>query len=68
MDAVADAVLGAGGQITSVIPWVPADKDIAHHDPNDICITNAMPEHRALMVVHFDGFVAVRRHRYEMLL
>jgi uncharacterized protein (TIGR00730 family) len=59
MGAIADTVLGAGGQAIGVIPSSLVDKEIAHRGLTDLRVVGSMHERKALMVDLADGFVAL---------
>jgi len=59
MGAVADAVLGANGDVTGVIPQSLVDKEIAHPSLTNMHIVETMHERKALMADLSDGFVAL---------
>ncbi|MBD0269356.1 MAG: TIGR00730 family Rossman fold protein [Cyanobacteria bacterium Co-bin8] len=59
MGAVADAVLGAGGQVIGVIPQALVDKEVAHTGLNDLRVVSSMHERKALMAELSDAFIAL---------
>ena len=59
MGAVAEAVLGANGHGTGVIPQSLVDKEIAHPSLTNMHIVETMHERKALMADLSDGFVAL---------
>lgn len=59
MGVVADAALGAGGEVTGVIPQALVDRELAHPDVQDMRIVRTMHERKALMAELADGFVAL---------
>jgi uncharacterized protein (TIGR00730 family) len=58
MGEIADAVLGAGGEVIGVLPRALGIKEIAHPDVEDIRIVGSMHERKALMSELSDGFIA----------
>lgn len=59
MGIVADAVLGAGGRVTGVMPRPLVDREIAHTGLTDLRVVDSMHERKALMADLSDGFVAL---------
>jgi len=59
MGVLADAVLGAGGEVIGVIPRALATKEIAHQGLADLRIVPSMHERKALMTELADGFIAL---------
>jgi uncharacterized protein (TIGR00730 family) len=59
MGALADAVLGSGGEVVGVIPQALAAKDVAHHGLTELRIVASMHERKQLMADLSDGFVAL---------
>lgn len=59
MGAVADAALGAGGEVIGVMPQSLVDKEIAHTGLGDLRIVGSMHERKALMADLADGFIAL---------
>ncbi|MDP6993100.1 MAG: TIGR00730 family Rossman fold protein [Woeseiaceae bacterium] len=59
MGRIADTVLGAGGQVTGVIPAALHDKEIAHEGLTKLHVVDSMHERKSLMAVLSDGFVAL---------
>jgi len=59
MGVVADAVLGAGGEVVGVIPGALAEKEIAHRGLTRLHVVGSMHERKALMVELADAFVAL---------
>ena len=59
MGAVADAALGAGGQVVGVIPQHLVDREMAHPGLSELHVTATMHERKALMAELADGFVAL---------
>jgi uncharacterized protein (TIGR00730 family) len=59
MGVVADAVLGAGGRVTGVIPSSMVDRELAHTGLSDLRIVSTMHERKALMERLSDGFVSL---------
>lgn len=58
MGALADAVLGAGGHITGVIPRGMVHREIAHEGLSELHVVATMHERKALMAELADGFIA----------
>jgi uncharacterized protein (TIGR00730 family) len=59
MGAVADAVIGAGGEAIGVIPRQLVDREIAHRSLADLRIVGSMHERKALMTELCDAFVVL---------
>lgn len=59
MGALADAVLGAGGEAIGVIPFHLVSKEIAHAQLTELRVVNTMHERKALMADLADGFIAL---------
>jgi uncharacterized protein (TIGR00730 family) len=59
MGAVADAALGAGGEVVGVIPKALLEREIAHSGLTDLRVVDSMHERKALMSDLSDGFVAL---------
>lgn len=58
MGVVANAALGAGGEVIGVIPQILADRELAHPG-TDLRIVTSMHERKALMAELADAFVAM---------
>lgn len=59
MGAVADAALAAGGEVTGVIPFSLAQKEVAHTGLTDLRIVDSMHDRKAQMAALSDGFMAL---------
>jgi uncharacterized protein (TIGR00730 family) len=59
MGVLADAVLGAGGEVVGVIPQALVDRELAHRGLTELHIVKTMHERKALMADLADGFVAL---------
>ncbi len=59
MGAVADAVLGRGGEVIGVIPKALADREVAHEGLSELHVVSSMHERKALMAQLCDAFVAM---------
>jgi uncharacterized protein (TIGR00730 family) len=59
MGALADAALGAGGEVSGVMPRALVEKEIAHNRLSDLRVVGSMHERKALMPELSDGFVAL---------
>ena len=59
MGTIADAVLGAGGQVVGVIPQALQARELAHGGLTELVVTGSMHERKAVMVERADGFVAL---------
>jgi uncharacterized protein (TIGR00730 family) len=59
MGVVADAVLGAGGEVIGVIPEALMAREVGHRGLRDLRIVKSMHERKALMAELSDGFVAL---------
>ena len=59
MGAVADAALGAGGEVIGVLPHALSDKEIAHTGLTSLEIVGSMHERKARMAELSDAFIAL---------
>jgi len=59
MGAVADAALGAGGEVIGVIPEALKEAEAAHRGLTELHIVSGMHERKALMTDLCDGFVTL---------
>jgi uncharacterized protein (TIGR00730 family) len=59
MGILADAVLGAGGEVIGVIPQALVDKELAHRGLTELRVVASMHERKALMADLADGFAAL---------
>jgi uncharacterized protein (TIGR00730 family) len=59
MGAVADAALGAGGEVVGVIPDVIMDRETGHHGLTELHVVRTMHERKALLASRADAFVAL---------
>ena len=59
MGEMADAVLGAGGEVTGVIPRALMEREVGHRGLTTLHVVGSMHERKALMVDLSDGFVAL---------
>jgi hypothetical protein len=59
MGAVADGALGAGGQVTGVIPAGLVERELAHGGVTDLRIVTTLHERKAVMAELSDGFIAL---------
>lgn len=59
MGVLAEAVLGAGGRVTGVIPQALERREVAHTGLSDLRVVGSMHERKALMADLSDGFVAM---------
>ena len=59
MGVVADAALGAGGEVVGVIPKSLLEREIAHDGLTDLRVVGSMHERKALMSELSDGFIAL---------
>jgi uncharacterized protein (TIGR00730 family) len=59
MGALADAALGAGGNVTGVIPKALAGKEIAHDGLSELIVTESMHERKMLMAARSDACIAL---------
>jgi uncharacterized protein (TIGR00730 family) len=59
MGALADAAIGAGGEVTGVIPRQIVDLEVGHDGVADLRIVDSMHERKALMADLADAFVAL---------
>jgi uncharacterized protein (TIGR00730 family) len=59
MGELADAALGAGGEVIGVIPRALADREVAHLGLTDLRIVSSMHERKAMMAELSDAFIAM---------
>ena len=59
MGALADAALGAGGEVIGVIPESLVAWEVAHTGLSELRIVHSMHERKALMADLADGFIAL---------
>ena len=59
MGVVADAALGAGGEVVGVIPRALLEREIAHTGLTDLRVVGSMHERKALMSELSEGFIAL---------
>ena len=59
MGVVADAALGAGGEVVGVIPRALLEREIAHSGLTDLRVVGSMHERKALMSELSEGFIAL---------
>jgi uncharacterized protein (TIGR00730 family) len=59
MGVLADAVLGAEGDVTGVIPEALMAREVGHRGITDLRIVKTMHERKALMAELSDGFIAL---------
>ena len=59
MGVVADATLGAGGEVIGVMPRSLVDREIGHTGLTKLHVVGSMHERKALMSELSDGFVAL---------
>jgi uncharacterized protein (TIGR00730 family) len=59
MGVVADAVLGAGGQVIGVIPEALATKELAHDGLTELHVVPGMHERKALMATKSSAFLTL---------
>lgn len=59
MGVVADAALGAGGEVVGCMPRHLVDREIAHRGLTELIITESMHARKAAMADRADGFVAL---------
>ena len=59
MGALADAALGAGGEVVGVIPQSIFDLEIGHRGLGDLRVVGSMHERKALMADLADAFIAL---------
>jgi uncharacterized protein (TIGR00730 family) len=59
MGLVADAALGAGGEVIGVIPHALQAKEIGHTGVTELVTTGSMHERKALMAQLSDAFIAL---------
>lgn len=59
MAAIADAALGAGGEVVGVIPDVIMEREIGHRGLTELHVVGTMHERKALLAGRADAFVAL---------
>jgi uncharacterized protein (TIGR00730 family) len=59
MGALADAALGAGGQVIGVVPRALIDKEIAHTGLTELRVVESMHARKALMADLAEAFIAL---------
>ena len=59
MGVVAEAALGAGGEVVGVIPQALLEREIAHTGLTDLRVVGSMHERKALMSELSEGFIAL---------
>jgi uncharacterized protein (TIGR00730 family) len=59
MGVIADASMGAGGEVIGVIPEALAAKEVAHAGLTELRVVGSMHERKAMMAELSDGFVAL---------
>ena len=59
MGAIADAALGAGGDVVGVIPDVIREREIDHKGLTELHVVRTMHERKALLASRADAFVAL---------
>ncbi len=59
MGVLADAVLGAGGEVIGVIPQALVDKELAHRGLTKLHVVETMHQRKALMADLADAFLAL---------
>jgi uncharacterized protein (TIGR00730 family) len=59
MGTVADAVLGAGGEVIGVLPRGLASREFSHPGVTELHLVGSMHERKALMARLSDGFVTL---------
>ena len=59
MGMVADAALGAGGEVIGVIPEALVEREIEHKNLTKLHVVRSMHERKALMSELSDGFIAL---------
>jgi uncharacterized protein (TIGR00730 family) len=59
MEALADAAMDAGGDVTGVIPRALLEREVGHRGLTTLRVVESMHERKALMAELSDGFVAL---------
>lgn len=59
MGVVADAALGAGGEVTGVIPQQLMDREVGHKGLTEMHVVESMNDRKLLMAELSDGFIAM---------
>ena len=59
MGEVADAVIGAGGAVSGIIPSFLHDREVMHRGVDDLVITDSMHDRKALMFARAEAFIVM---------
>lgn len=59
MGTVADAVIGAGGQVVGVIPQALMDREVGHAGLTELHVVQTMHERKHLMAERADAFISL---------
>ncbi|KPV40994.1 hypothetical protein AN478_03395 [Thiohalorhabdus denitrificans] len=59
MGVLADAALGAGGEVVGVIPEALCTRELAHHQLSDLEVVDSMHARKARMAELADAFIAL---------
>ncbi len=59
MGAVADAVIGGGGQVVGIIPEFLTRREVAHDDVTDLIVTDSMHTRKRRMYDMADAFITM---------
>ena len=59
MGVLADAALGAGGEVIGVIPQKLMDVELGHEGCTEMFVVDAMPARKAMMMAMCDAFIAL---------
>ncbi|MFH0944942.1 MAG: TIGR00730 family Rossman fold protein [Planctomycetota bacterium] len=59
MGALANAALGAGGEVIGVVPRMLSEREVAHHGVTELKVVETMHERKALMVELSDAFLSL---------
>lgn len=59
MGALAEGVLGAGGEIVGIMPKHLVDREVAHTGLTELHVVGSMHERKALLATLSDGFLAM---------
>ncbi len=59
MGVVADAALGAGGEVAGFMPQSLVDREVAHLGLTELVVTDSMHARKAAMADRADGFIAM---------
>lgn len=59
MGVLADAALGAGGEVVGVIPHALHERELAHPEVTELLVVDSMHERKAIMADRAEAFIAL---------